>query len=168
MRNTSFLCGFSVLLAAALLLNVDGRAYATDIQFHGTILIVECSINGNAKPQTVDFGSAVGIKRIDGKRYAQSVPFSVSCKNYAGGSMPALTLTLEGTATSFNDAAVATDVSGLGIELQSNGVAQPLNKPVTIDVGNIPVLTAVPVADPSVNLSAQKFSATLKLTVEVV
>lgn len=165
MKNTSLYCGL-IVLAAALLLPA-GRAKATDIKFHGTLLVVECRINGDTKPMTVNFGSAVGIKRVDGKRYEQPVPFSVSCQNYGGTDVPALTLTLEGTATSFNDAAVATSVSGLGIEIRRNGVAQPLNSAVHFDYKNVPVLTAVPVADPTVDLSAQAFTATLKLTVEV-
>ena len=157
---------------SAMLLTVlaSGAAQAAvkeaSARFHGTLIVVECSLNGNTK-QTVNFGDAVGIHRVDGKRYEQPVPFTVSCQNYAGGDVPALTLTLEGTATSFNDAAVATDVTGLGIELRRDGVAQPLNKAVQFDYKSIPVLTAVPVADPSVALSAQPFTATVKLTVEV-
>lgn len=155
-----------------LIVLVSGDAFATadtdpSAHFHGTLNVVECHINNDTK-QTVDFGDAVGIHRINGKRYEQPVPFTVDCKNYAGGDVPALTLKLEGTATSFNDAAVATNVSGLGIELRNNGTAQPLNKTVTFDYQSIPVITAVPVKDPSTDLSAQTFTATVKLTVEMV
>lgn len=135
-------------------------------KFHGTLIVVECSINSGQR-QVVDFGDAVGIHRIDGKRYEQPVPFSLDCKNYAGGQMPAMTLTAEGTATSFNEAALTTNVTGLGIELRSNGTAQPLNKAVNLDYGNLPSLTAVPVADPSVELQEQPFTATVRLTVEI-
>lgn len=138
----------------------------TSLKFHGSLVVVECTINSNTK-QTVDFGDAVGIHRVDGKRYEQPVPFTLSCQNYAGGDVPALTLKLEGTATTFNDAAVATNVNGLGIELRRNGVAQPLNKAISLDYKAVPVLTAVPVADPTVDLNAQSFTGTVKLTVEV-
>lgn len=137
----------------------------SDIEFHGSLTVVECSINSNNK-ETVEFGN-VGVHRIDGKRYEQPVPFTLSCKNYAGGDIPALTLMLEATATSFNDAAVKTDATGLGIELRIDGVAQPLNKAVSLDYKSVPVITAVPVADPQTTLSAKPFSATVKLTVEV-
>ena len=135
-------------------------------KFHGTLIVVECSINSGQR-QKVDFGDAVGIHRIDGKRYEQPVPFSLDCNNYAGGQMPAMSLTAEGTATSFNEAALTTNVTGLGIELRSNGTALPLNKAVNLDYGNLPSLTAVPVADPSVELQEQPFTATVRLTVEV-
>jgi len=135
-------------------------------KFHGTLIVVECSINSGQR-QTVDFGDAVGIHRINGKRYEQPVPFSLDCKNYAGGQMPTMTLTAEGSVTSFNEAALTTNVNGLGIELRSNGTALPLNKAVALDYSNVPSLSAVPVADPSVALQEQPFTATVRLTVEV-
>ena len=135
-------------------------------KFHGTLIVVECSINSGQR-QTVDFGDAVGIYHIDGKHYEQPVPFSIDCKNYAGGEMPAMTLTAEGTVTSFNESALATNVNGLGIELRSNGKALSLNKAVDLDYDHLPSLSAVPVADPSVELQEQPFSATVRLTVEV-
>ncbi|MBM7016678.1 fimbrial protein [Enterobacter cloacae] len=135
-------------------------------KFHGTLIVVECSIN-SGKRQTVDFGDAVGIHRIDGKRYEQPVPFSLDCKNYAGGQMPTMTLKAEGTATTFNEAALTTNINGLGIELRSNGTALPLNKEVNLDYSNVPSLSAVPVVDPSVELQEQPFTATVRLTVEV-
>ncbi len=150
-----------ILSIAAFFVHADST-----IKFHGTLVVVECNINSGQR-QTVDFGSAVGINRIDGKRYEQSVPFVLECKNHAGGMIPPLLLTLEGNPTSFDEAAVLTDVDGLGIEMRSNGVAQPLNKQVLIDYKNLPTLTAVPVADPSVELEARSFSATVKITVEV-
>jgi len=139
---------------------------AASAKFHGTLIVVECNINSGQR-QTVDFGDAVGIHRIDGKRYEQTVPFSLDCNNYAGGQMPAMTLTAEGTATSFNEAALTTNVDGLGIELRSNGTALPLNKAVNLDYGHVPSLSAVPVADPFVTLQEQPFTATVRLTVEV-
>ncbi len=135
-------------------------------KFHGSLIVVECSINAGQR-QAVDFGDAVGIHRIDGKRYEQTVPFNLDCQNYAGGQMPAMTLTAEGNATSFNEAALATNVSGLGIELRSNGTPLPLNKAVTLDYSNLPSLTAVPVVQPSTELSAQPFTATVRLNVEI-
>ncbi|HEC2037748.1 TPA: fimbrial protein [Klebsiella oxytoca] len=166
MRLRCFVLTAAILPVLLSVRSVQAVTNESAARFHGTVIVVECSING-AKRQTVDFGTAVGIKRIDGKRYEQPVPFSVNCTNYAGGDVPTLTLVLGGNTTSFNDAAVATDVNGLGIELRNNGKAQPLNKAVTFDYKNVPILTAVPVADPSVSLSAQPFTATVKLTVEV-
>jgi type 1 fimbria pilin len=138
----------------------------SSVKFHGTLVVVECSINAGQR-QTVDFGSAVGIHRIDGKRYEQPVPFQLNCKNHSGAEVPPLKLTLEGKPTSFNEAAILTNVEGLGIELRKDGVAQQLNKAISIDYKKLPAFTAVPVVDTSVELKASPFTATVKLTIEV-
>ncbi|WP_270655271.1 fimbrial protein [Enterobacter bugandensis] len=157
-------------IAAAISVFFIKQSHAAKIipttHFHGTLYVIDCNINTNTR-QIVDFGDAVGIHRIDGKHYEQKVPFTMDCKNNSASKVPALTLTLEGKATTFDASALATNINGLGIELRINDVAQPLNQPVTFDYKSLPVLTAVPVADPSVQLSANGFHSTLKLTVEV-
>ena len=159
---------YSVLIGGLLL---APALYAAPIEgpakFHGTLRVVECSINANNGRQLVNFGDAVGIHKIDGKRYQQPVPFTVSCTNYAGADVPDLTLKIEGKAVAFDEAAVETDVNGLGIQLQSNGKPQKLNQAVRFGYKAVPVLTAVPVKDPATELDARPFSATVKLTVEV-
>ncbi|HIF2548591.1 TPA: fimbrial protein [Salmonella enterica] len=135
-------------------------------KFHGTLIVSECRLNAGER-QTVDFGDSVGLHHIDGKAYEQMVPFDLQCINYAGGNMPPLTLTLEGTPSSFNNAALATNVDGLGIELRRNGKVQELNTDVTLDYNNLPTLTAIPVVDTSAPLKAQTFTATMKITVEI-
>lgn len=136
------------------------------LTIHGRLVVVECSINSGQK-QVVNFGDAVGIHRIDGKRYEQPVPFVLDCQNYAGGDMPPMTLTLSGNQTSFDDAAVTTTTKGLGIELKMNGEPLPLSKTVEVDHNNPPELTAVPVADPSEELVEGPFSGGVRLIVEV-
>ena len=138
----------------------------SELKFHGTLVAVECSVN-NGKREIVDFGDTVGIHRIDGNNYEQPIPFSLDCKNYTGGNMPHMTLTPEGMVTTFNEAAVSTNVKGLGIEIRNNGTALPLNKVIDLDYSSLPMLTAVPVADPSVDLKDGTFTATLRFIVEV-
>lgn len=158
------------LVALIMLLSMSvangATSTKTTAKFHGTLIVVECSLNAG-KGQTVDFGDAVGIHRIDGKRYEQSVPFNLDCKNHAGGEVPAMTLTLSGNPSSFNLAAVSTNVDGLAIELRVNGVAQPLNKTISLDYNHLPSLTAVPVVDNADDLEAQPFNSSVKLIVEV-
>ncbi|ELE9730702.1 fimbrial protein [Enterobacter kobei] len=136
------------------------------VTFHGTLIVVECNVNGG-KRQIIDFGDAVGVHRINGSNYEQTVPFSLECHNYAGGNMPRMSLEAVATPTSFNESAIATDVSGLGIEIRNNGKPIKLNTAIDINYDNQPILTAVPVADPSVELEAKPFTATVKLTVEI-
>lgn len=171
MKSGYALCSYKrrlltgVLLTVILLPCIPVQA-DSELKFHGTLVAVECSVN-SGKREIVDFGDTVGIHRIDGKNYEQSIPFTLDCKNYAGGNMPHMTLTPEGTVTAFNEAAVTTNVKGLGIEIRNNGTALPLNKVIDLDYGSLPILTAVPVSDPSVELKDGTFSATLRLTVEV-
>ena len=136
-----------------------------DLNFHGTLQIVECVIN-NGDDQIVDFGN-VGIHKIDGARYKKEIPLALVCKNYSGGKIPSMKLTIEGVTTSFNEAAVSTNVDGLGIEILSNDVPSPLNKKINLDYYNLPNLKAVPILKSGANPTAQDFKSSIKLTVEV-
>lgn len=53
-----------------------------------------------------------------------------------------------GTQTNYNDAAIQTDVTGLGIELQQNGQPFKLNTPLNVTPANLPKLKAAPVKLP--------------------
>ncbi|QKN79775.1 fimbrial protein [Scandinavium goeteborgense] len=110
----------------------------------------------------VDFGSNVGIDRIDGVNYMRPVNYTIVCN--PNPENLGLGLTFIGTASSFNTSAVQTDVSGLGIELLQGGVPFEMNKRITIDLNSPPVLQAVPVKDPSTgDLPEGAFSATATL-----
>lgn len=140
---------------------------ASSVQFHGTLIAVSCKINaGNRK--VVNFGDSIGIHRIDGKkRYEQTIPFILECVNHSKNSLPAMTLTLSGTPALYNNAAIITDTDGLAIELRVNGKAQPINKPINLDYNKQPVLTAIPVVKPNIELKPVDFTATMKIVVEM-
>ncbi|EDW1731964.1 fimbrial protein [Salmonella enterica subsp. enterica] len=166
--NISRFCA-TVVIFAGLNMNFSASAEngtSASAHFHGTLIVVECDLNSGQR-QTVNFGDAVGIHHINGSNYEQIIPFTLDCSNYSGGNMPTLTLIPEGTATSFNEAAVATNITGLGIELRSDGKALPLNKAVDLDYGSLPTLTAVPVADTGIELKEGAFNASVRLIVEV-
>lgn len=138
----------------------------TSLKLHGTIQVVECTIN-NGVDKDVNFGDSVGIHRIDGKRYTQSIPFEVVCTNTEGGKIPQLKLTIEGEKSTFNSTAVKTNVDGFGIQLMKDESPIELNKSFSFDYSSIPKLTAVPVKDANTELDAADFYATVKLIVEV-
>ncbi|HAV1840559.1 TPA: fimbrial protein [Enterobacter hormaechei subsp. steigerwaltii] len=137
------------------------------VRFHGTLTVVDCTVNDD-QDQTVDFGDAVGVHRIDGKRYSQPVPFSMNCTAPDKGSIPPITMTLSGIVTDFDKAAVTTTVDKLGIEVQLDGIPHELNKPFTVNYAHLPKLTAVPVLKPGAELKAQPFKGGVRLIVEVV
>lgn len=161
--------GLIIMILQAVVLfcpPAQAKTGESPVKFHGTLTIVDCTVNGN-KDQTVDFGDAVGVHRIDGKRYSQPVPFIINCVAPDKGNIPPLTLTFSGTATTFDKAAVKTTVDGLGIELQRDGIPQELMKPITMDYAHLPVITAVPVLEPGRELKAQPFNGGVRLIVEV-
>ena len=80
-----------------------------------------------------------------------------------------MTLTWTGTQTSFNDAAIETDVPGFGIELQHDGQRFKLNTPLAINATDFtqkPKLEAVPVKASDAVLSDTNFSAYATLRVD--
>ncbi|WP_426763099.1 fimbrial protein [Hafnia paralvei] len=145
---------------------VISPAYAdSDVKFHGTLVVVTCQVNQD-KLVNVSFGE-VGVKKIDGVNYAAAIPFVVTCNNLGGQGNPGLTLSVNGTAADFNENAVATTVSGLGIQIMKNGVPLKLNTETEISYAPQPTLTAVPVKADGVELSAGDFHATATLVVHV-
>ncbi|CAI1929832.1 fimbrial protein [Serratia marcescens] len=115
-----------------------------------------CVIN-NGQQIDVDFGERVGISKVDGQNYLQTINYRIDCE--PGGSGQTLGLTLIATASGFDSAAVPTSVPDLAIRLLLAGNAFVLNKRVAIDAANPPVLQAVPVKRKGSELKPQAFSA---------
>lgn len=92
---------------------------ADNLKFHGTLISPpNCTIN-NDQTIDVEFGNLL-INKIDGTRYAQNVPYEITCDSTVRDETMAMTLTLSGSVSDFNPAAVNTSVAGLGIELRQN------------------------------------------------
>lgn len=138
---------------------------ADNLKFHGTLIAPPvCTINNNETIE-VEFGDVL-INKIDGTRYAQDVPYEITCDSTVRDSSMTMTLTLSGSATTFNNAAVTTSVSGLGIELQQNDKPFTLGSSVTINEQSIPTLKAVPVKASGAALTEGEFDATATLQVD--
>lgn len=137
----------------------------SDVKFHGTLVVVTCQVNQD-KLVNVSFGD-VGVKKIDGVNYTMPIPFAVTCSNLYGQENSGLTLSVSGTAVDFNENAIATGVTGLGIQIMKNGVPLKLNTETEISYDPQPTLTAVPVKADGVELSAGDFHATTTLVVHV-
>lgn len=133
--------------------------------FSGTFVIsTPCTIN-NDEVMDIPFGN-VGVKRVDGISFMKNIPYSVDCHGAPDNSP--LILTVTGSTTGYDPAAVITSADGLGIQIQANGQPLQLNKPMNTTLGALPslVLTAVPVKDPVKELTEQAFTATATLTAE--
>ncbi|AHY09708.1 fimbrial protein [Serratia plymuthica] len=148
---------FSVVL---LLGSMQAQAFP-NMAFYGTLNAPPpCTIN-NGEQVDVDFGDRVGVNKVDGQNYMQTVNYRITC--VPGVSGLAMGLKVTGSATGFDDAALQTNITDLGIRLLQNGQAFSLNKRINIDAASPPVLQAVPVKKPGVELKGGAFTVTATL-----
>lgn len=148
-----FYVGSGVLLASL----IQVPAQAVDVNFRGTLLAPPpCTIN-NGNRIEVDFGPKVAIKKVDGVNYMQTVDYKISCD--PGVPAWSLGLSFNGTATTFDTAAVQTNMSALGIRMLRDGVPFVMNTRVPINGAVPPVLQVVPVKDPAASLTDGPFEA---------
>lgn len=151
--------GITVLLAGGML-SAIGRA-AENMTFFGTLIEPPaCTINNGAVVE-VDFGSRVGVKKVDGVNYLQPMNYQITCDPNAN--TWAMTLEIVGTPADYDRAAVVTGVTDLAIQIKQNGVPFALNQPIAISLTNPPQLEAVPVKRPGATLKEGPFEATATL-----
>lgn len=157
-------------LTLILLCACWGSALAADedITFHGTLVSPPtCSISGGQTIE-VEFRDVI-IDSIDGNYGRKEVAYELSCETNERDPDWEMTLTWTGTATSYNDAAIETDVPGFGIKLQHDGQRFKLNTPLSInatDFSQKPKLEAVPVKAADAVLTDTTFSAYATLRVD--
>ena len=111
----------------------------------------------------VDFGD-VGVQRVDGEKYRKGVGYTISCGT---DTLPwVLKLSVNGTSTTFDGAAVQTSVPELGIRIFQDNLPFALNKPLNITLSSPPTLDVVPVKRPGAILTPARFSAVATLLAE--
>jgi type 1 fimbria pilin len=139
-------------------------AKAVQVNFQGGLVeALPCTIN-NGDPIEVDFGDNLVIRNLDGVRYSKPIPYQIDCS--AAG---VVRLSFKGAPSSFDYAAIQTNLTGLGIRiLLKGGLPFPWQTStfVNVDVQSPPVLTAVPVADPAQPPSPGAFTARATLLAE--
>lgn len=134
----------------------------SDVNFHGTLYKVTCRINNDA-PVDIQFGN-VGINKIDGVLYTQSVPLKITCDEAYSGN---LSFTITGTMASFDRSAIQSDIAGLGIRIMQDGKPVTIGQSFSISATSPPALTAVPVAQTGSTLNEGLFHATATFVAEV-
>ncbi|MPR01095.1 fimbrial protein [Pseudomonas sp. MAFF 212408] len=149
-------------LLAVCSLSLCSGAWA-NLTFSGTLNEPPpCTIDAGNTIE-VDFGD-VGVKRVDGEKYRQGVGYIITC---GPDTLPwELKLSVNGTATTFDGAAVQTSVPALGIRLFQNNVPFLLNTPLDITLSSPPTLEAVPVKQPGAILTPASFTAVATLLAE--
>ncbi|MBF6026507.1 fimbrial protein [Pseudomonas sp. P115] len=138
-------------------------AASANLTFSGTLNEPPpCTIDAGNTIE-VDFGD-VGVKRVDGVKYRRGLAYTISC---GPATLPwELKLSVNGTPTTFDGAAVQTNVPALGIRVYQNNVPFALNTPLDITLPSPPVLEVVPVKQPGAVLAPARFTAVATLLAE--
>ncbi|WP_336843769.1 fimbrial protein [Serratia nevei] len=159
--------GLSIFLCLLTAFSVSASSAEENqqqMQFRGTLNVPpQCSVN-NGQMIDVDFGLRVGIKKVDGKNYLQTVNYDIQCD--PGGRGLDMGLTVNANAAAYDGSVIQTDLADLGIRLLQNGRPLALNQRMVIEAANPPRLQAVPVSRPGAALKASAFRATATLLVD--
>ncbi|WP_049613810.1 fimbrial protein [Yersinia pekkanenii] len=143
----------------------SAQVSATNMEFSGTLIDPPpCVVNGGSMID-VAFGKNLGVNKIDGINYTQVVPYRVICDGTNTSLDLGLTI-VSVSVTSFDPAAIQTNIPDLGIRLLKDGAPFALNTRISYDSNNPPVLQAVPVQAVGATLSEGDFEATATLLVD--
>jgi type 1 fimbria pilin len=157
-----------VMSVVAMILSVSGPVSAQQtgdqlsVAFSGVLKKRPCHIDNDRRIE-VAFGN-VGVLKVDGERYRQTVSYHIICDAPEPGGR--LMLSVKGVAAGFDDGVLATNAAGLGILIRQNGQRLPLNTPLLISLDHPPALEAVPVKASSASLAGGRFQATATLLAE--
>lgn len=119
-----------------------------------------CVINNN-KTIDVDFGTILR-DRLDGKNYRRDVNYTLDCKDQTTNEMR---LSVRGNPVTFDNSALQTNISGLGISLVANGEKLGINDWLRFTYPNKPALTAIPVINKDSPPAGGDFQASATLVV---
>jgi hypothetical protein len=126
-----------------------------NMRFRGELIeLPPCVINGGERID-VNFGERIGVNKVDGVNYMQTVDYRLQCEPGSSGS--GLGLTLIALGSPIGTDVLWTNVSKLGIRMTLNGQPFNLNQRVLIDAANPPVMQAVPVKESGWNLEIGAF-----------
>ncbi|WP_440515023.1 fimbrial protein [Serratia sarumanii] len=150
----------TILLTGLLWSVVTAQAKDNEagMTFYGTLITPPpCAISDGGRID-VDFGDRVGINKVDGTNYRQSMNYQVRCENGSGSNW-LLSLSLIGAATGFDKNALQTSKTDLGIRVYENGQPFTPGSRLSISLANQPLLEAVPVKRTGATLTEGSFEA---------
>lgn len=152
MRHVKRLNGQQAIILACSFIMLP-LAQATNVSFKGTLVeSIPCEINNGGLIE-IDFDTLI-IRSIDGDKYRRPVPYSVICTGTGS-----VRLSVQGTPASFDNTAVVTNQSGLGIRVEQDGSPLRINQYIAINHLLPPTLTVVPVTNPASLPSSGAFTS---------
>ncbi len=124
-----------------------------------------CTIS-NAQTIEITFQDVL-IDDINGSNYEQTVSYSITCDTAVRDPLMEMTLSWSGTPSDFDNAAVSSNITGLGIQLKQAGRVLRINTPLVVNETDLPVLTGPgPVKKSGVVLPEADFEAWATLQVD--
>lgn len=166
--------GLNILLLLLYMIAGVQAAYgegSATVNVSVTVLANTCSVNKN-QAISVEFGS-VQVNQLAAS--TAIVPVTIACDSTPGGTV---SMKIKGTASSFDSQALATNISGLGIKLESSKSSQnetlELNSyydvakdfGLTSKTGTFD-LKALLISDGNTNLAGGEFSASATLVLQM-
>jgi type 1 fimbria pilin len=139
---------------------------AENMTFHGTLIEhPPCEINGG-EPVEIDFGE-VGVNKVDGQNYAQTFTIMYDCEGFSTD----LVLRYMGATTTFDTAAVQSNIADFGIQLQhqKDSTITPFVVGTTIPIPSYlggSTFVATPVKKVGAELSEGAFTSAATLQLE--
>lgn len=156
-RVAVMLCGALVVLPPAAL----GESNNTLVTIKVTVVAPPPCVINDDKPIEVEFGNVM-TTQVDGKHYKMPVNYTLSCTDTTKNAM---TMTIVGTATSFDTAALQSSKTGLGVRLLQDSNEVMINSPIKFTYPTNPVLYAIPVQQGGVALTGGEFTAAATMKV---
>ncbi|EJG0830546.1 fimbrial protein [Cronobacter sakazakii] len=155
----------AVCFASAAYVAYSVAAEDANMSFHGTLVAPPCTIS-NEQTIEVTFGDYLAIEKIDGTHYLQPVNYNVVCAaDYTPNNLAIVIETA--SPTSFDESAIQTSKTDLGLHILVNGLPVTFGQRVAItDIGTPPLIQAVPVQSGNVMLTAGAFEASMTLRVD--
>nr|WP_241391826.1 fimbrial protein [Serratia proteamaculans] len=143
------------------------KTETVNVNISGVIVSKPSCTISNSKTIEVNFGSGIGVNKVDGGNYRQPIPYTITCGDSTNSLQ--LTLKLTGNAVDFDtdNATVRTaEQSDLGVKIYQNGNPLALDKDINININSIPTLEALLVKRDGATLSEGEFNATATLRAE--
>ncbi|MFJ3264864.1 fimbrial protein [Serratia liquefaciens] len=157
MRKKTTRCTWLLMTLLSIPVSVCAEG-DVDITFRGTLIEPPpCTINDDNRVD-VDFGERVGINKVDGVNYRQAINYQITCDGTDGNGW-ALKLSLSGTAAGFDEQALQTNKTDMGIRIYHNDKPFMPGSSLDIDLNNPPQLEAVPVKREGATLTEGMFEA---------
>ena len=165
MSNTKALLFIFILFNTQVLFNYaesNDPGGITSLYVSGVLVDApECTI-GTDNQITVDFGSDINIKRLDGYSYSQIIHWPLSCQTLLENT---LVVTIKGEQADFDSSLLKTSIPGLGIRLKSDGKDIEPGEGLPFLYGMQPELTAVLTADDSSELRSGSFTGNATMVI---